>query len=67
MACRLDHINETRITKLHKEECLDPFDYESNETCESCLLGKMAKSHLVQKEKEQECCLNLYIWMYMVQ
>ena len=43
------------------------FCYESDETCESCLLGKMPKSHLVQKEKEQECCLNLYIWMYMVQ
>ncbi|WVZ96608.1 hypothetical protein U9M48_042224 [Paspalum notatum var. saurae] len=30
--------------KLHKDGLLDSFDYESFETCESCLLGKMTKA-----------------------
>ena len=29
---------------MHKEGLLDPFDFESYPTCESCLLGKMTKS-----------------------
>ena len=41
--CRLGHINEKRISKLHKDGFLDSHDYESYETCESCLLGKMTK------------------------
>jgi hypothetical protein len=41
--CRLGHINEKRISKLHKDGLLDSFDYESFETCRSCLLGKMTK------------------------
>ena len=42
--CRLGHINESRINKLYKDNFLDPYDYESLETCESCLKGKMTKS-----------------------
>lgn len=42
--CRLGHINENRISKLHKDGFLDKFDFESYETCEACLLGKMAKA-----------------------
>ena len=38
--CRLGHINENRISRLHKDGFLDSFDYESYETCESCLLGR---------------------------
>ncbi|MCR2847896.1 DDE-type integrase/transposase/recombinase [Weizmannia coagulans] len=41
--CRLCHINEKRITKLHKDGLLNSFDLESYEVCESCLLGKMTK------------------------
>ena len=41
--CRLGHINEKRITKLHQDGLLHSFDLESFETCESCLLGKMTK------------------------
>ena len=37
----MDHINETRILKLHKEECFDHFDYESYKNYEAYLLGKM--------------------------
>ncbi|KAL8115937.1 hypothetical protein AgCh_022435 [Apium graveolens] len=40
----LGHISENRLWTLHKERLLDPFDFESYPTCESCLLGKMTKS-----------------------
>ncbi|VFQ76223.1 unnamed protein product [Cuscuta campestris] len=42
--CRLGHINEKRISKLHRSGILESFDLESYDTCESCLLGKMTKS-----------------------
>jgi hypothetical protein len=42
--CRLGHINEKRIELLHKDGLLSSFDFESFETCESCLLGKMTKA-----------------------
>ena len=45
--CRLGHIGEKRINKLHKEGYRDNYDYESYETCESCLKGKMTKSPFI--------------------
>ena len=42
--CRLGHINEKRMEKLHRDGILHSFDFESFETCESCLLGKMTKA-----------------------
>ena len=42
--CRLGHINEKRIKKLHSSGILKFSDFESFDTCESCLLGKMTKS-----------------------
>ena len=41
--CRRGHISERRMTKLQKCGSLGSFDYESFDTCESCLLGKMTK------------------------
>ena len=35
------------MTKLHKEGSIGSFDYESYDTCESCLLGKMTKLDLI--------------------
>ena len=32
---RLDHINESRINKLFKDNFFDPYNYESYGTCES--------------------------------
>ena len=40
---RLGHINKKHVEKLHKDGLLDSFDYESFETCEPYLLGKMTK------------------------
>ena len=47
--CRLGHINEKRISKLHKDGYLDKFDFESYQECESCLLGKMTKAPFTGK------------------
>jgi hypothetical protein len=41
--CRLGHISEKRMKKLHNDGLLTSFDFESYETCEACLLGKMTK------------------------
>ena len=41
--CPLGHINKMHMTKLNKSGSLGSFDYESFDTCESCLLGKMTK------------------------
>jgi hypothetical protein len=50
--CRLGHINKKRIERLHKDSLLSSFDFESFDTCESCLLGKMTKSSFTgQSEK----------------
>src|SRR3954462_9101935 len=42
--CRLGHISEKRMKKPHDDGILNSFDFESFETCESCLLGKMTKT-----------------------
>ena len=49
--CRLGHINKIRIIKLHKNGYYDPFDYESYETCETYLMGKMTKTSFKRKDK----------------
>jgi hypothetical protein len=41
--CRLGHISEKLMKKLHNGGLLTLFDFESYETCEACLLGKMTK------------------------
>ena len=46
--CRLGYVNETNISKLHKEKFLDPYDFESLGTCESCLMGKMTKTPFIR-------------------
>ena len=42
--CRLGHVNEKHILKLHQDGLIHSFGLESFETCESCLLGKMTKA-----------------------
>jgi hypothetical protein len=41
---RLGHIRENRMKRLHADGLLTSFDFESYETCEACLLGKMTKT-----------------------
>ena len=56
---RLDRINETRIVKLHKERYFDHFKYESYETCEDCLLGKLTRTPLNRKSERSKESLGL--------
>ena len=42
--CRLGHIGVKRMKKLHAGVILESLDYESFDTCEPCLMGKMTKT-----------------------
>ena len=42
--CRLGHIGIKRMKKLHADGLLESLDYESFDTCEPCLMGKMTKT-----------------------
>ena len=42
--CRLGHIGIKRMKKLHSDGLLESLDYESFETCEPCLMGKMTRT-----------------------
>ena len=41
---RLGHIGVKRMKKLHVDVLLESLDYESFDTCEPCLMGKMTKT-----------------------
>ena len=55
----MGHANEKHISKLHRDGLLDSFDFESFDTCESCLLGKMVKSHFTRKGERAKELLGL--------
>ncbi|MCL8557257.1 DDE-type integrase/transposase/recombinase, partial [Proteus mirabilis] len=42
--CRLGHIGVKRMKKLHADGILMSLDFESLDTCEPCLFGKMTKT-----------------------
>ena len=42
--CRLGHIGVKRMKKLHADGLSESLDYESLDTCEPCLMGKMTES-----------------------
>jgi hypothetical protein len=42
--CRLGHIGVKSMKKLHVDGLLESLDYESFETCEPCLMGRMTKT-----------------------
>jgi hypothetical protein len=42
--CRLGHICVKCMKKLHYDGFLESLDFESFETCEPCLMGKMTKT-----------------------
>jgi hypothetical protein len=56
---RLGHINEKRIERLHKDDLLSSFDFESFDTCELYLLGKMTKIPFTDKSKRASDLLGL--------
>jgi hypothetical protein len=57
--CRLGHINEKRIERLHKDGLLSSFDFESFDTCEFCLLEKMTKTHFTGQSERMSDLLRL--------
>ena len=40
----LGHIGVKRMKKIHADDLLESLDYESFDTCEPCLMGKMTKT-----------------------
>ena len=42
--CHLGHIGVKCMKKLHADGLLESLDYESFDTCEPCLMGKMTKN-----------------------
>jgi hypothetical protein len=57
--CRLGHINEKHIERLHKDSLLSSFDFESFDTCESYLLGKMTKAPFTSQSERASDLLGL--------
>ena len=42
--CGLGHIGVKRMKNLHADGVLESLDFESLDTCEPCLIGKMTKT-----------------------
>jgi hypothetical protein len=57
--CRLGHISEKRMKKLHSDGLLTSFDFESYETCEASLLGKMTKTPFIGFPERESDLLEL--------
>jgi hypothetical protein len=57
--CRLGHINEMRIERLHKDGLLNSFNFESFDTCKSCLLWKITKSPFTGQSERASDLLGL--------
>ena len=38
------HISVKRMKKIHADGLLEAFDYQSFDTCQPCLMGKMTKT-----------------------
>ena len=47
------------MLKLHKDGLLSSFDFESYDTCESCLLGKMTKAPFTSVGEREKDLLEL--------
>ena len=65
--CRLGHIGVKHMKKLHKDGLLESLDYESFDTCEPCLMGKMTKLCSPEQWSELMTYWKQYIPMYAVQ
>jgi hypothetical protein len=57
--CHLGHINDKRVERLHKDGFLSSFDFESFDTCESYLLGKMTKTPFTGQSERASDLLGL--------
>ena len=57
--CRLGHIKENRISKLHQDGFLNKFDFESYDECEACLLGQIRKAPFTKTGERASARLEL--------
>jgi hypothetical protein len=57
--CRLGHINEKHIERLHKDGLLSLFNFESFDTCKSCLPEKMTKAPFTGQSERTSGLLGL--------
>ena len=57
--CRLGHVSKNRLDKLHKDGLIDPYSYETYDTCHSCIKGKMTKTPFIGKGARVEELLGL--------
>ena len=57
--CRLGHIGVRCMKKLHVDGCLESLDFESLDTCEPCLMGKMTKTPFSGKIKRASDLLEI--------
>ena len=57
--CRIGHVGNRRLQKLHKDAYLGAFDYESFATYESCIMGKLLKSPFSRHGKRAKGILEL--------
>ena len=65
--CRLGHIGVNRMKKLHADGLLESLDYESFDTCEPCLMGKMTKTLFSGTMERANDLLKIILPMYAVQ
>ena len=57
--CCLGHVNKKRIAELQKDGVLESFYLKSDDTCETCLPGKMTKSPFTGSCERSEGLLDL--------
>jgi len=57
--CHLGHINEKQVEQFHNDGMLCSFDFESFDTCDSCLHGKMTKTPFIGQSERAVDLLGL--------
>ena len=65
--CRLGHIGVRCMKKLHVDGCLESLDFESLDTCEPCLMGKMTKTPFSGTMKRASDLLEIILLMCVIQ
>ena len=64
--CRLGHIGVKRMKNLHADGFSKLLDFESLDTCEPCLVGKMTKTPVFEQWNGQVTCWKSYMLMCAV-
>jgi hypothetical protein len=57
--CRLGHVGSKRMKKLHNDGLLGSLDFDSFDTCEPCLLGKMTRTPFTETVERASNLLGL--------